>query len=48
MSENLNDSQNEGEERDDTPLGAIFVTTTLAVIILVLWFSMYLLNILRS
>lgn len=36
------------QERDDTPLGAIFVTTTLAVIILVLWFSMYLLNILRS
>ena len=40
--------QQTAEESDDTPLGAIVITTILAVFILVTWFSMYILNFLRS
>lgn len=36
------------QEKEDTPLGALFVTGTLAVVILLLWFSMYILNFIRS
>ena len=43
-----NPKKTEEQTTDDTPLGALFVTGTLAIIILVLWFSMYILNIIRS
>ncbi len=43
-----NPKKTDKEKTDDTPLGALFVTGSLAVIILVLWFSMYILNIIRG
>lgn len=36
------------EERDDQPAGAIFVTTFLAVVILVSWFAVYAMYMARS
>ncbi|MCA9839566.1 MAG: cytochrome c oxidase subunit 2A [Trueperaceae bacterium] len=40
--------KSEKSTSEETPLGALFVTASLAVIILVLWFSMYILNIIRG
>jgi hypothetical protein len=33
---------------EQSPLGAVFVTSLLAVIILITWFSMFILNFVRS
>lgn len=47
--EERNDELQEGRpEEDYTPRGAIFVTTFLAMVILLGWFGVYLLNILRG
>ena len=57
MSDNKPSSTASSETRSDTetggddeirPIGAVVITGVLAVIILVLWFGMYLLNIVRS
>ena len=36
------------EHDEDTPYGAIIVTTVVAVVILVMWYGMYALNLARS
>lgn len=33
---------------EQSPLGAVFVTSLLAIIILITWFSMFILNFVRS
>jgi hypothetical protein len=50
MNQPINQQAQESKEEGDetTPIGAITITTILAVIILVLWFGMYMLNIARS
>lgn len=57
MSDNKPSSTTSSEPRTDTeagpddetrPVGAVVITGLLAVIILMLWFGMYLLNIVRS
>ena len=36
------------QEDDAKPLGAVFITVILAIVILVSWFGMYALHIIRS
>jgi hypothetical protein len=36
------------DARDNAPIGAVVITSILAIIILVLWFGMYILNITRG
>jgi hypothetical protein len=33
---------------EEAPLGAVFITSLLAIIILITWFSMFILNFVRS
>jgi hypothetical protein len=44
----MNDPIDKDEELENAPVGAIFVTTVLAVVILALWLAIYLLNMVRS
>jgi hypothetical protein len=44
----MNDPSDKDEDLEHAPLGAIFVTTVLVVVILALWLAIYLLNMVRS
>jgi hypothetical protein len=44
----MNDPLDKDEDLENAPLGAIFVTTVLAVVILALWLGIYLVNMVRS
>lgn len=35
-------------KEEESPLGAVFVTSLLAIVILIVWFSMFILNFIRS
>lgn len=47
MDEARDPSQEEDAE-EIAPIGAVVITSILAIVILVLWFGMYILNIARS
>jgi hypothetical protein len=47
----MNETQDKSEETandEDAPIGAVVVTSILAITILVLWFGIYILNLSRS
>ncbi len=44
----MNDPIDKDEDLEHAPIGAILITTLLLVVIVMLWFSIYLLNIVRS
>jgi hypothetical protein len=47
----MNETQDKHEETsadEDAPIGAVIVTSILAITILVLWFGIYILNLSRS
>jgi Cytochrome c oxidase subunit IIa family len=48
MDETRDLKHEEQADKDDAPVGAVVITSILAIVILVLWFGIYILNIARS